>query len=248
MNYINTIGLGLLGNIGKLVLDYLYTRDDIAIVGAMAMTDMEGQYDPTPDIIKYKIPVVSYEEMVKLTPDYYFNISYPKIIKKDLLESSTCINLHMAKLPEYRGRNVFTHIIQNGDNIAGTTLLYMTDQIDKGDIISERQLPVSFYDTAKDLHDRVEILSATMFEEEFPKILGGQIISRSQIGEGRIYKRDLNKELDLNEDPYKIYNKIRSLDFPPYEPAYFIRDGQKVHVRMQDVEYNIVNNKIKINV
>ncbi len=242
-----TIAVGVLGNIGKMVLEYLITRKDIKIIGVVSKTDRIGQYNPESDIDRLNLPKKTYEEIVNLKPDIYLNVSYPKIIGKELLDSSLCINLHMAKLPDYKGRNVFTHIIQNKENIAGTTLHMMVEKVDAGDIIAERQLPVSLYDTAKDLHDRMEDLSIAMLKEEFTSIVNGTFNRRKQVGIGHVYKLDLDKELNLEEDPYVIYNKIRSLDFPPYDPAYFYHAGKKIYVTLEDIDYNFLTNKIKFN-
>ena len=223
------VALGVTKQSGKWILNYLATHPGVKIVAVDSAIDRPGQIDCSDEIKWLKLPHISHLEMAVLKPYLFINISYPKIIKKELLDSCTCINLHMGKLPEYRGRNTFAHAIQNGDKEFTVTLHLMTEGIDEGDIIAERVMPIYSIDTSKSLHDRAELVSYNMFIEELPKILSGKFETRPQIGIARYYGKEIDKEIDMNNSAISIYNKIRSLDFPPYEPAYYVEDGRRIN-------------------
>lgn len=229
------IALGVTKISGAWILQYLSTRPDVKIVGVDSMTDRPGQIDCGDEIEWLKLPRKTYKEIVELKPDIFINISYPKVIKRDLLDICPCVNLHMGKLPEYRGRNVFAHAIQNREHFYTVTLHLMSEGLDEGDIIAERTLPIYITDTSKTLHDRAEIVSYQMFVEELQGLLDGTFKTRPQVGQPNYFGKTLRKEIDFRENDLDIYNKIRSLDFPPYEPAYFRRGKEKVCLRINDV-------------
>lgn len=82
-------------------------------------------------------------------PDYIFCIHYHNIVPKDILEipSKGCINLHPAYLPYNRGWHTPSWAILEGTPY-GATMHYMTEELDKGDIIYQEQLPIASEDTA----------------------------------------------------------------------------------------------------
>ncbi len=231
------IALGVTKTSGAWILRYLSEYPGVEIVGVDSMTDRPGQIDCGDEIEWLKLPRKSYKEIVELKPDIFINISYPKIIKRDLLDICPCINLHMGKLPEYRGRNVFAHAIQNGETQYTVTLHLMAEGTDEGDIIAERTLPIYIIDTSKTLHNRAEIVSYGMFVDEWPSLMNKTYRARQQEGTAGYYGKELNKEIDFTKSDLEIYNKIRSLDFPPYEPAYYRNGKQKVNLRLSDVCY-----------
>lgn len=238
------VALGVTKASGAWILKYLSEYPDVEIVGVDSMTDRPGQIDCGDEIEWLKLPRKTYKEIVELKPDIFINISYPRIIRKDLLDICPCVNLHMGKLPEYRGRNVFAHAIQNREVDYTVTLHLMSEGTDEGDIIAERTLPIYITDTSKTLHDRAEIVSYEMFTDELPKLLNSSYITRKQTGKVGYYGKILNKEIDFTESDLDIYNKIRSLDFPPYEPAYYRYGKEKINLRISDVCF--ANDKLVI--
>jgi methionyl-tRNA formyltransferase len=235
-----------MGELGDRILEYLSTRNDIKIIGVDTKVDREGQKDCEAKIKELKLPRKSYEEIVKLKPDMFLCIYYLKIITKELLDNCLVINLHSAKLPEYRGRNGFAYSIQNNDATHTVTLHLVDEAIDTGDIIAERTAIIDINETSKTLYEKMQKIAFHMFVDEFPNIIKGEYKTRKQLGEPRYYGKNLDKLLDMNDDPQKIYNKIRSLSFPPYEPAYFMRGGKKIHLTISDVDYDLYTNTIRL--
>jgi methionyl-tRNA formyltransferase len=221
------IALGVLGELGNDILKFL-SKCDVEIIGVDTLKDRKGQVSCEETIRKLKLPRKNYQEMVELNPDIFISISYLKMVGSELLDKCLCVNLHVAKLPEYRGRNPYTMAIQNGEKEYYTTLIKMDEGLDTGDIISERKSPIYFGDTAKSLFERMQYLSFKMFVEEFSSLIDGSFKTKKQRGKGREYKKNLDKNIKTS-NPLKIYNKIRSLDFPPYEPALW--DEKKINYK-----------------
>ena len=72
---------------------------------------------------------------------------------------------------------------------AGTTLHYISEGIDTGDIIAQKQIAVHLDDTGKTLYHRLEYASAELFKETWPDISAGHIHPISQSStEGTYHK------------------------------------------------------------
>lgn len=74
---------------------------------------------------------------------------------KKLLTVNDAYNLHTGLLPEYGGCSILYHTIENKENIQGLTFHKMTEDFDKGGIISKMTYPVLESDTVPDLYFRV---------------------------------------------------------------------------------------------
>lgn len=198
--------------------------------------DRRGKNDCEETARRVGFKITDYDGIVESKPDLFLSIYYLKKIKKDLLDTCLCVNLHSAKLPEYRGRNTFHHAIQNGEMNYTMTLHLMTEEWDDGDIIAERTFPIEFDDTCWTLYKKSQEVAFQMFKDTLPSILDGTFKTKKQVGKARYYDKSLDKELSMSMTPYEFYNKIRSLDFPPYEPAYLIVNGKKIHLKVVNYE------------
>lgn len=87
------------------------------------------------------------------------------------------VNLHLAPLPEYRGRFSATHAILNGSEY-GVTLHYVDEGIDTGPIIAERRFPILPAETALSLRARALVEGRRLFLATLPLLL-------SEVAHGR---------------------------------------------------------------
>jgi methionyl-tRNA formyltransferase len=86
------------------------------------------------------------EDLIKSkNPDLIFSIYYRKIIKQNILDipSLGCINIHPAILPKGRGPAPTMWNVLNGDEFAGSTIHYMVEDVDAGDIIDQKIIRVN---------------------------------------------------------------------------------------------------------
>ena len=75
----------------------------------------------------------------KLGIDLIISNNCPQLLKKQILglPKNGCINLHLGKLPHYRGIFPIFHAIANGENNYGITVHYMNEKFDDGPIIAQ---------------------------------------------------------------------------------------------------------------
>ncbi|WP_254270978.1 methionyl-tRNA formyltransferase [Haloarcula marina] len=183
--------------------------------------------------------------------DYLVSVYYPNILGEELLSHPNVapLNLHQAELPRYRGSNVFSHAILNarGDDHwkYGTTFHIMAPEVDAGDILARSFVPIRETDTARTLYDRVTEASVEMFREQLPTLVDGDVHSLATPqdaydGERYFYTKaslDGAKEIpperlaaDDEQTQLEVYDKIRALDFPPFQPAYTTLAGRRINL------------------
>ncbi|MDP8263816.1 MAG: formyl transferase [Candidatus Ancaeobacter aquaticus] len=99
--------------------------------------------DKTADIIK------------KYMPDIIV-LSNTRIIKNNIIELPRygCINLHLGKLPKYRGTDSCFWEIFNGENKGGITVHAIDASLDTGDIIIEQYIDIKHNDNELSLYKR----------------------------------------------------------------------------------------------
>ena len=182
----------------------------------------------------------------ELQPDYIIGIHFPYIIRKNVLDIPKIgfLNLHPAYLPYNRGWHTPTWAILEGTPI-GATLHFMSEELDAGDIIHQKQLDVLPNDTANSLYRRLKDLELDVFKEALPSILKlkptrqvqdlslGTSHNRKDLFKPEIQKIFLDKEYKAEE----LLNRLRALTTNSLaEAAYFEVNGKKYRVQMQIIE------------
>ena len=110
-----------------------------------------------------------------IAPDYLFSIYNPCILKPETLAiPKVAVNFHAAPLPRYRGTNIFSWAIINGDSDYGVAWHIIERTIDTGDIVSQRMFPLSGKETALALCQRSFDVGVNLLREEIlPRLATG---------------------------------------------------------------------------
>jgi len=135
--------------------------------------------------------------------DIIISAGYDVKVNQTILEKALCVNVHLSKLPDYRGSNIFYWGIRNDERVWGVTLHKMSERIDMGDIICQRVFEVFENDTAGTLYERAVEHARNMFAEEFPNLLTGNFKLKKQKEKGVFYYKD---RIDFNS-PVLIKDK-----------------------------------------
>lgn len=194
------------------------------------------------EVSKMGFKITPWSKWQNLEFDLVFSILHGGIFKKNHLDHSRfgAINLHPAPLPQYRGCNSYAHAIMNGDKQYRVSMHYITEGIDDGPIIGQNTIKIRINETGFTLYQKSQISAISLFKQYAPKIIkaakkGNKFPAKTQDdGKANYYKRDSlkNKECDLVWDKSKLYNFVRALDFPPFEPAHIILNGQKIFLTL----------------
>lgn len=168
-----------------------------------------------------------------LEPDLIITCAYGQILPLEMLQIPRlgCINVHASLLPKLRGGAPIHHAIMDGFSKTGVTIMYMDKGMDTGDIISQREIPISNDDTAETLHDKLSVLGRDLLLETLPSILNGTNWRTSQDEAEATYGFNITREdehIDFSKTKRQIVNKVRGLNSWP--GAYCILDDKILKV------------------
>lgn len=89
------------------------------------------------------------------------------------------LNIHPALLPAYPGLNTHQRVLDAGENWHGSTVHFVTEELDGGPRILQGRLPVSSDETADQLASRVQVVEHQIYPQ-----------AAAWVGEGRVEFRD----------------------------------------------------------
>ena len=181
---------------------------------------LSEKYD---DVIIIKSPKkLTYSFVKKLNPEFIFFPDWSWIIPQIITNNYKCVCLHESNLPKFRGGSPLQNQIIRGITKTKTTAFFMSNGIDKGDIILQRNLS---------LKGKIEDIFLRMIENDFKiivKIISGKYTIKKQKGNPTLFKRRKPEESELknlNFSKKYLYDFIRMLDNP--YPNAFLKSGKR---------------------
>lgn len=200
------------------------------------------------EVKKLGFKITDWSKWPELKADLGFSVLHGKIFQQKHIRNFKygLINLHPAPLPEYRGCNSYAHAIMNGDNTYRVTMHYIDVGVDTGDIIADKNLQIKADDTGRDLYLKSQVIAKNLFKSQLHRIVqaakSGNIIKGKKQDEtiANYYSRDSlrDKEIKLSWTNKRIYNKVRGLEFPPFEPAFVKLGDKKIYLATKPWQKN----------
>lgn len=243
-----TIRIGYAANhkIGVESLKIFLSNDIIPLVillpdGGDSNEEIKALAPNTPCMIGKKFKD---EENIKfvqsLQLDYIFSIHFPYIIPKEIIELPRIgvLNLHPAYLPYCRGWHTTVWAIYETTPF-GVTLHWIDEGIDTGDIALQKQIAVSWSDTADSLYKKAIQAELELLKDAVPYIINRNLPRITQSSKGSFhFKKDIEniRRIDLNLE-YKgeeIIRLLRALTTNNWhEAAFFEVDDKRYLVNIQ---------------
>ena len=157
------------------------------------------------------------ETLARLHCDLIALVAYGKLLPLQVLELPTfgCVNIHASILPKYRGAAPIQWSILNGEPTTGVTSMYMSEELDAGDIISSKQTPIGDGETSGMLYARLGAMGADLLSETIAAISLGAAARTPQRHEDATFAPMLNKSMspvDWNDPALRIRHKVLGLD------------------------------------
>lgn len=173
------------------------------------------------------------EELIALQPDVIAVVAYGKILPQRVLDIPRlgCINIHASILPQLRGSGPVQWAILNGMEETGVTAMFMSAQLDAGDIIEIRKTPIDPYENAQSLLDRLALIGGELLCDTLRALAAGTAVRTPQEHEKSTYAPMLTKELcpiDWTQSQRKIIDHVRGLD--PWPVATTELDGKRFKI------------------
>jgi methionyl-tRNA formyltransferase len=156
-------------------------------------------------------------DLAALNPEVIVVMAYGQILRESFLglASTAIINLHASLLPAYRGSSCIQAAIARGDSETGVTAMHVVRQLDAGDIIHAKRIPIAADETGGTLHDRLAGLAAEVLAETLPMLATGTAPRLPQNPAAVSIVTKLLREhgrIDWNLDATEIERLVRAYD------------------------------------
>lgn len=157
----------------------------------------------------------SFQTLEKLNADLFVVVAYGQYIPQSVLALPPCgaINLHPSLLPKYRGSSPIQWALANGDSMTGVTILYVSEKMDSGEILCQREVPIGSEDNALTMEPILAQAGADLLMEAVEQIRSGTVAARPQDDAAATEVRKLTKEdgrLDWTLPAQILNNRIRA--------------------------------------
>jgi methionyl-tRNA formyltransferase len=161
-------------------------------------------------------------------PDLLIVVAYGRILPAEVLQAARLmpINLHASLLPRHRGASPIEAAILAGDATTGVTVMRMTERMDAGPILLQRELDLAPDETQRTLKDRLADLGARAMLEALDLLRCGRLTERPQDESRATYVKPIKKEdarIDWRADAASIERMVRAYD--PWPVARTSIDG-----------------------
>lgn len=190
---------------------------------------------PVHDPVKIGSPE-SVSFLQNMNPDLQVVVAYGQYIPSTVLNIPPLetINLHPSMLPHYRGAAPIQMAIADGLTETGITVLYVSKDMDAGDIILQASYPIDEADTALSLKPKLAAAGADFLLQAALQLKAGTASRTPQDESKATYVAKLNREdgrLDWALSAEELHNRVRG--FTPWPGTFCtLPDGEhplKVH-------------------
>jgi methionyl-tRNA formyltransferase len=151
--------------------------------------------------LKHTLPVFPLPSLDKVPagmtrPHFLVVAGYGKLIPNLWLTFPTLmpVNMHPSLLPKYRGAFPAEWALLRGEKETGVTLVGMSSEFDKGDILAQTKVPISPLDTRETLYEKLYSQGASLLISTLPRIQDGDITPVSQPPGTYFYAKRITRE------------------------------------------------------
>jgi len=90
---------------------------------------------------------------------------FMRVLKAPMLNAfpRRILNIHPSLLPRFPGLDAWRQALEAGQKLTGCTVHYVDEEIDHGDVIAQREVPILAGDTAERLHARIQIAEHELY-------------------------------------------------------------------------------------
>jgi methionyl-tRNA formyltransferase len=160
------------------------------------------------------------------------SVNWKYTIPKNFLDLFECgiLNFHLGNLPDYKGNATVNWTIINGENKIYGNIHKMDPELDAGDVISRKAIPITektyIADILKQAAKDVPLLYESALKKVFKKPNAFEV--KGSLHGLRCYPRlPEDSQVDWNESAKKICRLVRASS-EPYNGAYSFLKGEKI--------------------
>lgn len=239
----NTVALYLMTFKGFYVLQKLIEFFDPGIIECVVIgRDQNIKNDYSLAIkelcIENKIQYYFRSDSCTILSTYSIAISWRWMIP----QNGRLIVLHDSLLPKYRGFAPIVNALINGDSQLGVTALFAKDEYDKGNIIQQESIELSYPKRIAEAIEEIAPLYFSIINNIIHNIFNKQQVESSlQIESEATYSLWRDEEdyhIDWSRDSVYVKRFIDAVG-EPYSAAFSLLDGNKVRIFDAEIEKDV---------
>lgn len=178
------------------------------------------------------------ESLAALAPELLVVMAYGQMLRQNILTlpSKAIINLHASLLPKYRGAACIQAAIDAGDAETGVTALHVVRELDAGDMIHAKSIPIAADETGASLHDRLAELAVTVLTETLTMLASNNPPRIPQDADRSSYVKKLERDagrLDWTQPAAALERRIRAYHPWPGTFTVALEGGNEKRLKIQ---------------
>lgn len=172
------------------------------------------------------------EKIISLGADGIVTAAFGQFLPNRLLDSvDFAVNVHASLLPKYRGGAPIHYAIINGDKEAGVTIMEMVKEMDAGDMIAHRAIPIEETDNVGTMFEKLALVGRDLLLETLPRYLAGDLKPVPQDNNQVTFSPNILPEeerIDWTKTNRQIFNQIRGMY--PWPVAHTLLNGGRFKI------------------
>ncbi|WEB04966.1 methionyl-tRNA formyltransferase [Streptococcus anginosus] len=172
------------------------------------------------------------DSLLNLNADGIVTAAFGQFLPSKLLNSvNFAVNVHASLLPKYRGGAPIHYAIINGDKEAGVTIMEMVKEMDAGDMIARRAIPIEETDNVGTMFEKLALVGRDLLLESLPSYLAGDLKPVPQDKNQVTFSPNILPEkerIDWTKTNHQIFNQIRGMN--PWPVAHTLLNGERFKI------------------
>ena len=172
------------------------------------------------------------DSLMNLNADGIVTAAFGQFLPSKLLDSVCfAVNVHASLLPKYRGGAPIHYAIINGDKEAGVTIMEMVKEMDAGDMIAHRAIPIEETDNVGTMFEKLALVGRDLLLESLPSYLAGDLKPVPQYKNHVTFSPNISPEeerIDWTKTNRQIFNQIRGMY--PWPVAHTLLNGDRFKI------------------
>ncbi len=169
------------------------------------------------------------EDLIALGADGIITAAFGQFLPGKLLDSMDfALNVHASLLPKYRGGAPIHYALINGDDEVGVTIMEMVRQMDAGDMVAKKAIPITDDDNVGTLFEKLAVVGRDLLLSSLPAYLSGELTPEAQDEAQATFSPNITPEeerIDWTKSAREIFNHVRGMN--PWPVAHTLLHGER---------------------
>lgn len=173
------------------------------------------------------------EELAGLSPELLVVVGYGRIFPGPMLQLAPrgAVNVHFSMLPKYRGAAPVQWALANGEPTTGVTTMQISEKLDEGDVLLQREVLIEPGEHTPALADRLAAIGAELLLSTLDRLEAGTLEPSPQDDTAASLAPQLSREdgrVCLGLDARAVEGRIRGFD--PWPGVWVSRGGRRLRL------------------